>query len=335
MGPDKSEVIEGVLVCSCGLNYPIVNSIPRMLRNAVEVFPDFFRNHGLQVHQECFRSQSEREDQFDILLRRTQRSFGYQWTTFSAMVCDFRENFLNYLGTEDLGFFQGRLGMDVGCGFGRHIINAAQCGAEMVGVDLSRAIDAAHENTKNFSNIHLVQANIYELPFAEKSYDFIYSVGVIHHLPDPERGLQAIAPFLKPGGQFFIWVYSDKRRISNFFLESVRKITKRLPYALVKQISFFAALSDLCCFILPYKIVRNFPGLRHVVEKFTFPRIKTYSKYPFQVSYADWFDRLAAPVRHYYGESEVRDLMCKASLSQIKVDPTGYYGWRACGVRES
>lgn len=331
---DGTEVIEGLLACRCGARYPIVDTIPRMLPNAFAFFPDFVHRYrdrlGTGLHVETERRPAQR---FDVLVSKTQESFGYQWTTFSEMVCDFRDNFWNYLYPATPDSFRGKLGLDAGCGFGRHIYHAASCGAEMVGVDLSRAIDATYQNTKQFPNVHLVQADIYALPFAPDTFDFVYSVGVLHHLPDPARGVRALAGLLKPNGSLSLWLYSSTRRVSNFFLEIVRILTTRLPHSLVNGLSFLGAVVDRFGLILPYTVMKRVPLIGQAVEKLTPPRIKLYSHYPFQVLHADWFDRLAAPIRYYYSEPEVRGILEQAGIVEIKTSCTGYYGWRGCGVR--
>ena len=71
-----------------------------------------------------------------------------------------------------------------------------------------------------------------------------------------------------------------------------------------------------------------------LIERVVPARIKLYSAYPFQVMYADWFDRLAAPIRYYYDEREVRELLERVGMAEVLVSPTGLYGWRACGVKD-
>jgi len=333
---DGKEVIEGLLNCGCGASYPIVNTIPRMLCNAFELFPDFVSRYRSRMGDRLdVRRANHPAKRFNILVSKTQESFGYQWTTFSEMVCDFRENFWNYLYPATSDSFKGRLGLDVGCGFGRHIYHAASCGAEMVGVDISRAIDATYQNTKQFPNVHLVQADIYALPFAAGTFDFVYSIGVLHHLPDPENGVRAIASLLRPSGALYLWLYSSTRRISNFLLEVVRLLTTRLPHPVVNGLSFLGALVDRYAFILPYQVLRRVPLMGGMFGRMTPPRIRMYSHYPFQVLHADWFDRLAAPIRYYYSEPEVRGLLQRAGLVEIQTSPTGQYGWRGSGVRQN
>jgi SAM-dependent methyltransferase len=303
-----------------------------MLQDAFRLFPEFAKRHGTRVEVPT-ESPSPREERFHRLLDRTRESFGYQWTAFSEMVCDFQENFWNYLYPATPDLFRGQLGLDAGCGFGRHIYHAAACGAEMVGLDVSRAIDSTRRNTRHLSNVHLVQGDIYAPPFAQSAFDFVYSIGVLHHLPDPARGLGALTPLLRPGGATFIWVYSKRRRITNLLLEGARSLTTRLPHPFVNGLAFLGAAIDQYCFVLPYQILRHLPKAGPLIDRLMLPRIKMYSAYPFPVLHADWFDRLAAPIRFYYSEEEVERLAQGAGISDVKVTPTGLYGWRAYGIR--
>jgi len=330
-----NEVAEGVLVCGCGASYPIINTIPRMLGNAYALFPSFVAQYGSRAEVgSAAAAQTSAAAAPASVVTETQRSFGYQWTTFSEMACDFQENFWNYLHPATPEFFRGRLGLDAGCGFGRHLYHAASCGAEIVGMDLSQAIEASYQNTRRFPNVHLVQGDIHAPPFAPGVFDFVYSVGVLHHLPDPKRGVRSLVPLVKPDGSMFVWLYSTRRRFLNFGLECIRSVTTRLPYGLVKGMSLVGALVN-AGFVLPYRALRALPGLGALIERITPPRIKLYSLYPFQVLHADWFDRLAAPIRFYYDGPEVAQLLQDAELSDISVAPTGLYGWRGCGIKRS
>lgn len=329
----SDQIVEGVLTCGCGLTYPIIDTIPRMLTNSWELFPAFRQRYG-DGHQKAAAVSTAETDGEGRLQVRTQESFGYQWTTFADMACDFEDNFLNYLHPATPDFFSGKLGLDAGCGFGRHIYHAAQYGAEMVGVDFSRAIESSHGNTKHLPNVHLVQADIYALPFSPGTFDFAYSVGVLHHLPDPPRATAAVGAMVKPGGTLFIWVYSKKRRIANLLLETVRVVTSRLPHAFVNLLSFAGAAVDRVFFIAPYHLAGRLPLLGQLAASLTPARIKMYSEYPFQVLHADWFDRLAAPIRFYYDESGAKELLQAADVASAQVSPTGLYGWRGCGIRQ-
>jgi len=330
--PQQShDVQEGLLRSRCGRVFPVIRGIPRVLENALEQFPEFARQHAAALPPDIPAARTT--SAYAGAIRRTGESFGYQWTTFSEMAVDFRENFLQYIYPVDSSFFPGKLGLDVGCGFGRHIYNAASFGAEMVGIDLSEAIESTRRNAGSLPNVHLVQADVYHLPFRPATFDFVYSIGVLHHLPDPEAGFRAIVPLLRRGGAAFIWVYSKSRSVVNAALEAARPVTTRLPRRLQKLLSFCGAAVDWCAFIVPHRIASRLPGIGPVVDKVMFDRIKLYSRYPFQVVYADWFDRLAAPLRFYYDDRDMNRWLQQAELGHTVVSPTGMYGWRAYGER--
>ena len=308
--PMDAELGEGQLQCPAGHRYPVTGGIPRLLAQP-----------------------GGDPEAFARLQDRTRRSFGYQWTAFHDMVEAFREGFLTYIHPLGPEFFPGKFGLDAGCGFGRHAYYAAEFGAEVVGMDFSAAIDAARTNTAACKGIHLVQADIYRPPFAEGSFDFAYSLGVLHHLPDPERGFRALVPLVKPGGAVFVWVYSTARPVVNAMLETARAVTRRLPLGALHVLSLAAAGVDWGGFIGPYRMARRVPGVAPLAERIAPPRIRLYARYPFQVSLADWFDRLAAPRRHYYGPDELAGWAARADLADARITPTGKYGWRLYGHR--
>jgi SAM-dependent methyltransferase len=301
------QILEGALVCACGRRFPIVEAIPRLVI-------------GGDNEVTAFREIQE----------RTRRSFGYQWTTFKDMVERFREDFLVYTGMPP-EFFRSKVGLDAGCGFGRHLSSAASMGAEMIGMDFSDAVTQALCNVRGLGSADVIQGDIFRPPFRMQAFDFIYSIGVLHHLPDPEQGFRALLPLLRPGGAVLVWVYSKSRRWTNALLEAVRLRTSRLPFGMLKALAFLGAAIDWTCFIGPYKAAAGCRPLRLPAEHLMFSRIKLYARYPFQVSHADWFDRLSAPVRFYYDEADLRGWAERARLRQVRISPTGRYGLRLYG----
>ena len=329
---NEIEISDGLLICPCGKLYPIVNTIPRILSNALEKQSGFRERYKKEI-EEALRTSG-----LQLFLRDrpqeevvTQKSFGYQWKAFSEIGNYFKENFLNYIYPIKPEFFAGKLGLDAGCGAGRHIYFAAEFGAQMVGIDFSEAIEAAYENNKDKKNVHFIQADILNLPFPKNSFDFVYSLGVLHHLPDPMQGFHQLVSVAKES--IFIWIYSKRRRMTNFLLEKLRRYTHRLPHNWLYRISYLVAMMEWALFLQPYKKLSQIKSLKKIVDKITFPRIKIYSKYPFQVSHTDWFDRLAAPIRFYYDEADLIEWSKVTGLKNVMVSPTGLYGWRMYGEK--
>ena len=112
--------------------------------------------------------------------------------------------------------------LDAGCGtgVGTEYLIALNPQAEVVGVDLSEkalaiaqerslrsGVIKAHQAPVNFYHLNLEQADR-----LEGEFDFINCVGVLHHLPNPIQGIQALAKKLAPGGIFHIFVYAELGR---------------------------------------------------------------------------------------------------------------------------
>lgn len=104
-----------------------------------------------------------------------------------------------------------------GCGTGRHGLEiAAICpGIKISAIDLSRAslayaIRKAEEN--NIRNIEYYHGDILNLPDWGKTFDVIESAGVLHHMKDPEKGLQALKKVSRPHTTYKIALYSEYAR---------------------------------------------------------------------------------------------------------------------------
>jgi len=325
------EVVEGMLHCDCGKAYPVIGGIPRFLPDnlqdeLVDRYPKFFFSHGKTIHHlsgACL-------DKVSRLKEQTMKAFGYEWVEFKEYDA---ENFLELIHPVQPDYFTGKLGLDCGCGAGRHTKQAISYGAEMVAMDLSWAVDASYEKNLTTPKAMVVQGDIFNLPFKERRFDFIYSLGVLHHTTNPPKAFDCLIPLLKPGGGIMVWIYSSQRKFVLFALKMARLLTLKMPHWTVKWISFAAACIEYGIFIRPYKILRTLPGLGNILEKITPPRIKGYAKYNFFVSYTDWFDRLSYPCVNYYSGKQVRAWYERNSLTKLEISPTGPFAWRGFGIK--
>lgn len=219
---DLEECAEGLACATCGKKYPDVNGVIRF------------------VDQQHYAG-----------------SFGFQWQVHARTQLDTAESkrseqaFRERTGfrPEDLA---GKLVLDVGCGMGRFADVACRWGAQVVGIDLSLAAEVAARNLAE-CDANIFQADVFHLPFAEQSFDFIYSIGVLHHTPDCERAFKMLPALLKPGGRIAIWLYSKYNawyRMSDIY----RKVTRRMPSRM---------LYTLCYGVVPlygiHQVLRKIP----------------------------------------------------------------------------
>lgn len=195
------QIEEGKLGCAaCGLEYPIEKGIPRF------------------VEKDNYSS-----------------SFGYQWNKFKAEQIDS----LNGTKISAKRFYaetqwtpaglKGKWVLDAGCGAGRFMDVASQNECEVVGIDISSAIEASQINLAGRENVHFVQASIYELPFKDESFDYCYCIGVIQHTPDPNRAMAALPRVVRQSGQLALTIYERKPWTLLYSKYWFRPFLKRLP----------------------------------------------------------------------------------------------------------
>jgi ubiquinone/menaquinone biosynthesis C-methylase UbiE len=297
--PEHPELgADGRFACeSCGAGYPMTAGTVRML-------PRQMRSHDVK--------------------QRTADSFAYEWERFGGLRDQWRKNFADYMQPHAPESFAGKLLLDVGTGSGRHAFHAAEAGARVVAVDLGRSIDVARGNLP--PEVLTVQADAERLPFEPGTFDFVMSIGVLHHLPDPERAFERIVPLARPGGNVHVYLYwipeqAWHARILRL-VSAVREVTVCLPHRLLHALCVPLAAVLALTVVWPYRLLRRVPRLRRLAAAFP---LKTYADYPFGVLVNDQFDRFSAPLERRYTRSEVEAMFARAGLEDVSVLPN--HGW--------
>lgn len=173
---------------------------------------------------------------------RTRLTYGLQWNRYRIVRDDEdRATFRHRTGFSGDNL-AGKVVLDAGCGMGRYLRIAAESSARLVvGIDLSRAVEAARDVTRGLQRVAIVQGDLLRLPFATSGFDVIYSLGVLDHTPDPRRAFLALAQLLRPGGVIAIWVYPRERRIVEAIMNAQRSISTRLPLGVLEPLCRIAA----------------------------------------------------------------------------------------------
>jgi ubiquinone/menaquinone biosynthesis C-methylase UbiE/uncharacterized protein YbaR (Trm112 family) len=253
----SEEILEGTLSCRCGLIYPVIDGIPRMIRTAREEYADFYARHGLGSPDTGEKRPRD---------RRSQKSFGLQWTLFQEGDHTWfkddaglrKQEFLFNLDTtaEEL---QGKTMLDAGCGNGELTRAIAEYGLEIVAMDFSRSVEQARQRLfdQGFPvshRVHYLQGNVLELPLRRQSFDLVHSSGVLHHTPSTERAFRSVSQAPRPGGKLYVQLYRRRPTWIHLVNAGLRSVTTRMPMELLYRLCHaatpvHAALSRLMHFL--------------------------------------------------------------------------------------
>ncbi len=196
-----SEIISGTLISKSN-SYKITNGIPRFVND--EGYSD---NFGWQWNKWA-RVQFE-EENIGRPMENYSKDMFYKITEFNDE--QIKDKFV----------------LDIGCGSGRFADIVTSMGGVSIALDYSNAIDVARENV-NKENVLFVQADALKLPFKNSVIDFAYSIGVLHHTPNPQKGVQEAFRVIKKGGEFALSVYSKESLYTFSSVAMWRKIFKTL-----------------------------------------------------------------------------------------------------------
>jgi SAM-dependent methyltransferase len=208
---DADRVTSGTLVCEQGHTYPVVSGVPRFVPSAA--YTDSF----------SYEWQRFRTTQLDS-------------TAGGTATRDRLQASLNF----PLESLRGKLVLDAGCGMGRFAEVVHRYGGQYVGFDYSFAVDAAYANVGHLDDVHLLQADLFALPFAPDTFDLIICLGVLHHTPDPPRAFASLPRVLKPGGKLSVTVYDAGNKVYVLNSRFWRRISTRLPRRVLHALSYAA-----------------------------------------------------------------------------------------------
>lgn len=264
---------------SCGLNGSIQNGIPRF------------------VGQEHLAS------------------FGLQWNRYEVAHDD-----------EDRATFQAKTGvrlsdlnglrvLDAGCGGGRYCKVVAEAGATVVGADHTSAVDKAAQLCSHLPQVRFVQADLKHLPFEPGQFDFVFSIGVMHHDRDTKSVFDAVAPMVKPGGRMSVWLYRRNTFWQEWLNSALRARTTRMAPEQLEPWCRRAAL------------LGGIPLVKQTLSK-----IINFSTHPvWENRVCDNFDWYAPEFQFHHTTEELQSWFAAAGFQDLQVLPPektgGIYRW--------
>lgn len=269
--------------------------------------------------------------------RKTVEDFGDEWNYYDQSALNPDEHTMLFgkyfsifpwdlVSSESVGF-------DLGCGSGRW----AKLVAPRIGllhcIEPSNAIQIAKKNLSSHDNCVFHKENLDHMSIGDESMDFGYSLGVLHHIPDTQLGIQLCVKKLKVGAPFLLYLYYrfDNKprwyRIIWHGSDIFRKLISQMPF------SIKVLITKIIAAIIYFPLAR----LSHILSGFgldvgTLP-LSQYSSLSFYTMQTDALDRFGTRLEKRFTKMEIKGMMEKSGLEDVTFSEESPY-WCAVGIKK-
>jgi SAM-dependent methyltransferase len=269
----------------------------------------------------------------------TIRGFGEEWQHFdqSALKADeLKALFEQYFSIFPWSQLPPHAaGFDLGCGSGRWANLVAARVGTLHCIDPSEAaLSVARRNLQLRDNCVFHLASVGDIPLADDSMDFGYSLGVLHHVPDTAAGVRACVRKLKPGAPFLLYLYYALDNRPMWFrriwqaTNLGRLVISRLPFPLRLATSAVLAAG------VYYPLARTAAVLEDLGAPVDTIPLSYYRRRPFYVMRTDALDRFGTRLEQRFTAEQIRTMMRDAGLTNIRFRDQAPF-WCAVGERAS
>jgi SAM-dependent methyltransferase len=264
----------GFACARCGENYPEIDGIPR------------FAGEGYVA------------------------SFGRQWNRYDVARDEEDDAVFAVKTGVKAAELAGCVVLDAGCGGGRYARLVGSAGARVVGVDLSAAVVKAAELCKDLPEVAVVQGDLTKPPLEKEAFDLVFSIGVLHHGPDPRGAFREIARRVKPGGGLAVWLYRKNTWPQEWINSALRAVTTRLPARVLEPLC--AALG----------VMGSIPVLKRTLNK-----VANFSNHPdWTLRVCDNFDWYAPRYQSHHTVAELLGWFAEEGFVDLRELPPARTG---------
>ena len=213
---------------------------------------------------------------------------------------------------------------EIGSGSGRIVNMLLRAGAKhVIAVEPSDAFEVLCNNIEKRERVTLLKIAGDQLP-AYGNLDYVFSIGVLHHIPDPTPVVNAAFKALRPGGHFLVWLYGKEgNRLYLALIRPLRGLTKRLPHfmlaSLVEIIYWPLVLYIKFCYSLPLPL-RDY--MLSVLEKMSPAKRRLII-----------YDQLNPSYAKYYTREEAEKLLIDGNFENIQIHHRHGYSWTVIGTK--
>lgn len=287
------DIEEGTICCAkCNSKYWIIQGVP--------VF--------VELHNK------------DNVFERTSNHYGSGWVEGDEYATYSLEEKWHY--DELIKLFEfprgmSGFGIEAGSGNGKDTVRLAVNNpkSEIITIDISEGIYVANKRSKilKLNNIHPIRASLDQIPIKNEVFDFGYSFGVLHHMPQPSDGMKEVSRTLKKGSSFLTYLYSDltEKPVLKFLLKPVtflRKITHKMSIPVLKIFCYLMMTPIFILLVIPSRFLKLI-GMSSLAMKIPHHHNKSFISL-----YGELFDRFGAQIEFRYNPSSLNLLYKDANL---------------------
>lgn len=298
-------------------SYPIVDDV------IILVEPQKYTPY---LKSKLARQNSTEASESSHFARDIQFTFGEEWKTFNKILPEHQKEFDQYFDVVDLSQLKGKRVCDLGCGNGRWSYFLTDVAKEIILVDFSDAIFVARRNLSHAGNTLFFMGDLRELPFRNDFADFLYCIGVLHHLPTPcleeARSLATYAP------EILVFLYYSLDNRPFYFRIILRAVTAvRTILCRIRNEKFRRLVSSLGTYGIYFPLVGVGSLLQPLGLSRFVPLYEAYHGKGAERIRQDVYDRFFTRIEQRVSRKEISDL--KTTFRDVQIsDHLPYWHFR-------
>lgn len=251
-----------------------------------------------------------------------QNEWTEQWFMFSD---DELFLFKDWIYPNTLDDFKDKEILECGCGGGQHTSFIAPYAKEIAAVDLN-TIEIAKERNGQFNNINFLELDIAKMDL-KRQFDFVISIGVVHHTDNPDKTVNNLKRHVKEGGRLILWVYSKEGNfiaetviepLRNFFLKN---ISRKKLFILSKILTSLMYIPIYSVYKLPLRFLPYYDYFGN------------FRKLSFNRNNLNVFDKLNAPQVEFISRERVSSWFNYDEFKNVHISLYKGVSWRASGTK--
>jgi SAM-dependent methyltransferase/uncharacterized protein YbaR (Trm112 family) len=320
-GVSSGEIMEGILFSACGFLFPIVDGVPRLHVEAMFDFQDFLSGNLADFGQRKEQVLTQHKKLIEYCIKKNTRSkasFAMEWSFLKPEKNDkLWADELSALPSVFLAEsgFDGKTArrlevLDAGCGHGLTTNVIAHLCSAVVGMELSRAVDAAY-NRNRCRNAFFLQGDVQFPPFANNVFDLVYSSGVIHHTNNMPATLKTLLDKTRHRGRICLWLYHPQDKPLHHLSLYIRKFFSKLPLKV--------AAVMICVFIFPVS--------------FLLKKLKGHKHLNYREEMINLFDSFTPEFREEIPQESAIQLLTENGCENVQITTTSQFGFSITGDR--